>query len=73
MGYHTAARRVDDGRGDNGAIEGEKRETPPATHPNATPKTQAKLAEEAERYEDMVQNVKALAELNVQLNVEVRG
>ncbi|RYY31734.1 hypothetical protein EON62_06285 [archaeon] len=33
---------------------------------------QAKLAEEAERYEDMVQNVKALAELNVQLNVEVR-
>lgn len=33
--------------------------------------TQAKLAEEAERYEDMVQNVKALAELNVQLNVEV--
>lgn len=33
---------------------------------------QAKLAEEAERYEDMVQNVKSLAELNVQLNVEVR-
>jgi 14-3-3 protein epsilon len=34
---------------------------------------QAKLAEEAERYEDMVQNVKALAELNVQLNVEERN
>lgn len=33
----------------------------------------AKLAEEAERYEDMVQNVKALAELNVQLNVEERN
>jgi hypothetical protein len=33
---------------------------------------QAKLAEEAERYEDMVQNVKSLAELKVQLNVEVR-
>lgn len=32
----------------------------------------AKLAEEAERYDDMVQNVKALAELNMQLNVEVR-
>jgi len=65
-------RRVEDGRGDDGGIEG-RRETPPVTHPNATPKTQAKLAEEAERYEDMVQNVKALAELNVQLNVEVRG
>lgn len=34
--------------------------------------SQAKLAEEAERYEDMVANVKALAELNIQLNVEVR-
>lgn len=34
---------------------------------------QAKLAEEAERYDDMVQNVKALAELNQTLNVEVRG
>jgi len=34
---------------------------------------QAKLAEEAERYEDMVANVKALAELNIQLNVEVRS
>lgn len=33
---------------------------------------QAKLAEEAERYDDMVQNVKSLAELNTQLNVEVR-
>lgn len=33
----------------------------------------AKLAEEAERYEDMVQNVKALAELNIQLNVEERN
>lgn len=32
---------------------------------------QAKLAEEAERYDDMVQNVKALAELNQALNVEV--
>ena len=31
---------------------------------------QAKLAEEAERYDDMVQNVKALAELNTQHNVE---
>ncbi len=34
---------------------------------------QAKLAEEAERYDDMVQNVKALAELNTQLNVEERN
>jgi 14-3-3 protein epsilon len=34
---------------------------------------QAKLAEEAERYEDMVTNVKALAELDVQLNVEERN
>jgi 14-3-3 protein epsilon len=34
---------------------------------------QAKLAEEAERYEDMVQNVKSLAELNIQLNVEARS
>jgi len=33
----------------------------------------AKLAEEAERYEDMVQNVKSLAELNIQLNVEERN
>jgi 14-3-3 protein epsilon len=33
----------------------------------------AKLAEEAERYEDMVQNVKSLAELKVQLNVEERN
>ena len=33
---------------------------------------QAKLAEEAERYDDMVGHVKALAELQVQLNVEVR-
>lgn len=33
---------------------------------------QAKLAEEAERYDDMVVNVKSLAELQVQLNVEVR-
>ena len=32
----------------------------------------AKLAEEAERYDDMVQNVKLLAEMNEQLNVEVR-
>ena len=32
----------------------------------------AKLAEEAERYEDMVSNVRSLAELNTQLNVEVR-
>jgi 14-3-3 protein epsilon len=35
------------------------------------PLAQAKLAEEAERYDDMVMNVKALAELNTQLNVEV--
>jgi 14-3-3 protein epsilon len=34
---------------------------------------QAKLAEEAERYEDMVTCVKSLAELNVQLNVEERN
>lgn len=33
---------------------------------------QAKLAEEAERYDDMVESVKSLAELNVQLDVEVR-
>lgn len=33
----------------------------------------AKLAEEAERYEDMVQSVKSLAELKVQLNVEERN
>lgn len=33
----------------------------------------AKLAEEAERYEDMVMNVKSLAELSVQLNVEERN
>lgn len=33
----------------------------------------AKLAEEAERYEDMVNNVKSLAELNIQLNVEERN
>ena len=32
---------------------------------------QAKLAEEAERYDDMVTSVKSLAELNIQLNVEV--
>jgi 14-3-3 protein epsilon len=34
---------------------------------------QAKLAEEAERYDDMVVNVKSLAELNIQLNVEERN
>lgn len=34
---------------------------------------QAKLAEEAERYDDMVQKVKSLAELKVQLNVEERN
>jgi 14-3-3 protein epsilon len=33
----------------------------------------AKLAEEAERYDDMVENVKSLAELKVQLNVEERN
>lgn len=33
----------------------------------------AKLAEEAERYDDMVQNVKSLAELKVELNVEERN
>ena len=39
-----------------------------STLPAAPPaRAQAKLAEEAERYEDMVTNVKALAELNVQV------
>ena len=33
----------------------------------------AKLAEEAERYDDMVASVKSLAELDTQLNVEVRA
>jgi 14-3-3 protein epsilon len=33
----------------------------------------AKLAEEAERYDNMVENVKSLAELKVQLNVEERN
>jgi 14-3-3 protein epsilon len=33
----------------------------------------AKLAEESERYEDMVKNVRDLAELQVQLNVEERN
>jgi hypothetical protein len=37
------------------------------------PARQAKLAEEAERYEDMVNYVKQLAELKVQLNVEERN
>lgn len=32
----------------------------------------AKLAEEAERYDDMVKNVTDLAKLRVQLNVEER-
>ena len=34
---------------------------------------QAKLAEEAERYDDMVKYVKDLAELKVELNVEERN
>ena len=49
---------------------------PPARHPPAArrrPRPQAKLAEEAERYDDMVVSVKSLAELKEQLNVEVRG
>ena len=33
---------------------------------------QAKLAEEAERYDDMVVSVKSLAELHIELSVEVR-
>ena len=41
-----------------------------ACAPTAAP--QAKLAEEAERYEDMVTNVKALAELNVQVRPPAR-
>ena len=46
---------------------------PPPVPPLSLSARQAKLAEEAERYDDMVQNVKALAELNTQLNVEERN
>lgn len=60
-----------------GASPGGVRDVDPPRLQNRSPAParilpQAKLAEEAERYDDMVQNVKALAELNQALNVEVR-
>ena len=44
-----------------------------STVPTRARPTQAKLAEEAERYEDMVTNVKALAELNVQARARAQA